>query len=912
LNIAAKVMVKPLDEVQMIAYGTTTRRFSTGSVSTVTSTEIKNQPVNNPLLALQGRMPGVFITQNTGVPGGGVNVQIRGRNSISNRNDPLFVIDGVPYSSQLLPNLAGNILQQSNENFAAGAGNPLSFINPSDIETISVLKDADATAIYGSRGANGVVLINTKKGRIGKSKASFNLSNGVSKIPRFIELLNTEKYIEMRKEAFNHDGESPNSANAPDLKDWDTTKYTNWQKELIGGTAHYTDLQASISGGNANTQYLIGGAYHKETTVFPGNFSDKKASFHFNIKTTSTNGKLNTTLSGNYMGDKNTLPIAEISNYVSLPPNAPDLYNGDGSLNWANNTFPDGINPLYFTKQEYNARTNNIVSNLNLSYQLIKGLEITSSFEYTNMQVKEIATTPISSLSPFSPIKTGSASFTDNSTRSWIIEPQATYEVTIGPSKINALVGTTIQQNTSEGQIISATGYTSDAQLQNIQAGPNRIIGSVTNSNYKYNALFARLNYNLKNKYVVNLTARRDGSSRFGENNRFHTFGSIGAAWIFSQENFVQKGLSFLSFGKLRSSYGSTGSDQIGDYRFFDLFSTSSYTYQGVIGLTPSGFNNPNLEWEETKKFEVGLDLGFLKDRIILNVGYYNNRSSNQLINYNLPSLTGFTSTPDNFPATVENKGWEFSFNSINIQSKKISWTSSFNFTIPRNNLLSFPNIENTPYASTLVIGQPIRITRAFYFRGVNDTTGLYEFVDIKGNATFNPNSTNDKTVLINTAPKFYGGFSNTLNYNGFQLDLTLQFTKQLGKNPLFKSFSPPGGFSNVMRENLSRWKNPGDRTLIQHFTQSYSSNAFVAYRNVSESDYAYSDASFIRLKNISVSYQIPSNWLKKLNFQSFRVYVAGQNLLTISKYKGIDPENNNLNALPPLRVLVFGIEMSL
>lgn len=912
VQIKLNVVVNDLDETVVIAYGTTTKRLSTGNVSAIDRKEIASQPVTNPLAALIGRVPGMFITQNTGVPGGGFNVLIRGRNSIINGIDPFYVIDGVPYTSQLLPNQGSGILQSSNGNLSQGAGNPLSFISPSDIESISVLKDADATAIYGSRGANGVVLITTKKGRPGKSQVGFNISTGISKVSKKIDLLSTQQYLQMRREAFKNDGVTPDQSNAPDLLSWDTTRSTDWQKELIGGTAHYTDMQATLSGGTANTQYLIGGNFHRETTVFPGRFSDQKSSAHFNINNMSANQKFKATLSGRYLVDNNHLPSADFTNYLSfLPSHAPDPYNPDGSLNWSNYNW--GLdNPFSFIRRIYNTRTNNLIGNLNLSYQLMTGLEITSNFGYTNMQIDEISTLPISSLNPLL-YKTGTATFTDNNIRSWIAEPQITYRLTIGKSKIDALVGTTFQQNTNKGQIVIGSGYTSDAMLENIQAAPVIAVNSVTSAIYKYNAVFTRLNYNWDDKYILNFTARRDGSSRFGANNKFHNFGSVGTAWIFSQENFIQKGLPFLSFGKLRGSYGTTGNDQIGDYRFYDLFNSTQYSYQGTVGLTPTSLYNPNLAWEETRKLEAGLDVGFLKDRIMLNGSYYRNRSSNQLLFYTLSTVTGFPSIPANFPAIVQNTGLEFSLSTANIKSTILSWNSAVNLTIPRNKLVAFPNIANTSYQYTLTVGQPLAITKSFHLIGVNDTTGIYEFSDSKGAPTSNPISGTDNTIAVNTAPEFYGGFTNTITYKGFQLDFLFQFTKQRGARQLFQSSSPPGilGY-NPGIEALNRWKSPGDKAPIQQFTQSYSSNAFLAYYYATQSDYAFTDASYIRLKSLSLSYRLPAVWIKKMNLQNCRIYILGQNLITITKYKGIDPESQRIGVLPPLLVITGGIELSL
>ncbi len=384
-----------------------TKRFNTGNVVTLSNKEIERQPVGNPLNNLQGRVAGLYISQNSGVPGGSFNIQIRGQNSINNGNDPLYIIDGVPYTSQLLPNLSEDILQRGRGSFVGG--NPLSYINPTDIESISVLKDADATSIYGSRGANGVIIITTKRGKEGKTKVDLNLSTGISNVARKLSLLNTQQYLEMRREAFANDGANPTVADAPDLLYWDTTKYTDWQEKLIGNTAHYTNIEASVSGGSSTTQYILGANYNKSTTVFPSNYSNQKRSIHIGINNTSFNKKLKISVKANYLIGDNNLPSSDIASSILLPPNAPEPLNPDGTLNWANSTWPS-TNPYAALKKDYTDRTTNLVSNLNLEYALTPYLSIKSSMGYTDMQTDEVLKTPITASNPqFT--NTGEASF---------------------------------------------------------------------------------------------------------------------------------------------------------------------------------------------------------------------------------------------------------------------------------------------------------------------------------------------------------------------------------------------------------------------------------------------------------------------------------------------------------------------
>jgi TonB-linked SusC/RagA family outer membrane protein len=909
-DIRMVVANSKLDEVKVIAYGTTTDRLNTGDVSSVSAKEIEEQPVSNPILALEGRVPGMYIVQASGLPGGAtqLNVTIRGINSLQNGNYPLYIIDGVPYTSGTLPSgTAGGVMD--------GTSNPFSFLNPSDIESIDVLKDAGATAIYGSRGANGVVLITTKKGKAGKAQVYFNMQNGFGELGHYMNLLNTSQYLEMRHEAIMNDGAQPTNSDY-DLTLWDTTRNTNWQKVLLGGKAKYSDLQGSVSGGNANTQYLIGVGYHKETSPFPGNnFNDQKGSLHVNINSTSENKKFNITLSVNYIIDGNQLGQVDLTPYaLALPPDAPPLFNPDGSLNWAPNaqgvsTWPNGVNPLAFLNEQLNLNTYNLVTNSVISYQLLPGLRIKSSFGYTNMQTNGFGDVPFSAIDPSTwPVSQRFSRFTNNNILSWIIEPQINYTKTISKGILTALIGSTIEQNTTTGRVINASGFSSDLLIQDITAATTLTPLSDVNDIYKYNAVFGRLSYNWQDKYLLDLTTRRDGSSRFGPDNRFANFYSVGAGWIFTKENIIQRELPFLSFGKLRASYGTTGNDQIGDYSYLDLYQNIpnvGIPYQGASGIYPTTIYTPNLQWELTRKFETGLDLGFLKDRILLKASFYLNRSSNQLIAAPLPSITGFTSIEENLPAVIQNKGWEFEVNTINVKSANFRWSSSFNFTTNQNILLSAPTNLSAYYQQ--LVGQQLYSVLVYHELGVNPITGLYEFASSQSGETTNPNPATDMTVRENLQPKFYGGIENCITYKSLSLDFLFQFVKQKEQD-YFNSYGGPAGFidANQPVSVLSRWQQPGDVTNVERFGE----NGIIAtsITNLLQSDADYSDGSFIRLKNLSFSWQLPSSLIKKVKMQGARIFIQGQNLLTFTKYQGLDPESGS-GGLPPLRVITFGVQ---
>lgn len=416
-------------------------------------------------------------------------------------------------------------------------------------------------------------------------------------------------------------------------------------------------------------------------------------------------------------------------------------------------------------------------------------------------------------------------------------------------------------------------------------------------------AYFGRVNLNYSSKYIINLTGRRDGSSRFGPNKQFGNFGAIGMAWLFSEENLLKESL-WLSFGKIRASYGTTGSDNIGDYKFLGTYNTTGFNYNGTSVLEPTGVFNPNFGWESNKKQELGLELGFFNDRILLNTIWYQNRSSNQLIGIPLAGTTGFNSLTGNFEATVENKGFEIDLRTVNIQRKNFKWTTTFNLTLAANKLVKFPNLESSAFASKYVIGKPLSIVHLYHALGVNPETGLYQFEDYNQDGSINAL---DKQWIEDVAPKYYGGLGNTITYCNWSFDCFFQFKNQKAYNSL--AYGASVGFrGNNAIELLERWQETGDVAPIQRATFGRFPGAGLAGQNQGASDAAISDASFIRLRNISLSYQIP----KALNSNTaITLYLQGQNIWTITNYKGADPEQSSNAILPPLKQLTLGMQLS-
>ncbi|MGN6602447.1 MAG: SusC/RagA family TonB-linked outer membrane protein [Ginsengibacter sp.] len=938
LIIQLKRSYQTLDETVFIAYGNTTRRFNTGSVSKVSAEEINEQPVSNPLAAMQGRVPGLVITSTSGLPGSSINVQVRGQNSLNPnpynplppKDNPLFIIDGVPFAPQnnninqfrSIASPGNNVLL----NNSYGGISPFNTIDPSDIESIEVLRDADATAIYGSRGANGVILITTKKGKAGKTKLSTNVYTGVSEVAHTLPMMNTQQYLDMRREAFANDGITPSSTNpsdfrtyAPDLTIYDQDKYTNWKKFFIGNPSYTTNVNTSLSGGSDNTQFLFGGGYYHQTYIYPGDFAYDRASVNFNLHLNSPDKKLSFDFSSNYSFDKNNSSgTPNLLHAYALEPNFPDLLDANGNLVWTYKGASFGvsnINPLSYLKKKYSISNFNLLSHLQIGYKIIPGLEVRASLGYNKINSAEYSGNPASSQNPVLR-RIASADFGTKDIHNWIIEPQAEYSKKFGKSNLNVLVGGTFEHDMNSSNIISGSGYSNDNLITSITGAPDKT-ATDDYSQYKYDAIFGRINYRYNQRYIVDLNARRDGSSRFGPKKQFGNFGSVGAAWIFSEESYIRKKLKWISFGKLRGSFGTSGNDAIGDYQYIARWQPTSYYYQGALGYLPQNLYNPDFSWAVTNKSEGAIEMGFLNNRLLLTAIYYRNISGNQLVDYQLPSQTGFLNVTENWSAKVQNTGWEFVVSWINFKSKKFSWNTSFNLTIPKNKLVSFPGIASSSYATKYVVGRSLNVLKKFKFLGVNDTTGIFQFLTAEGVPTYSPvnisnNKFNDIQVIGNLDPIYYGGLSNSFEYKNFQLDVFLEFRKQTGVNYLAQIYGVyvPGGESNLPAALLSRWQKPGDKSEFEKFTTNVSTGAGRAARTYfAKSSGVYSDASYIRFKNVSFSYQFSNKLLKKIQAKTLRLYLNAENLLTITNYKGDDPETQNFYGVPPLRTIAIGCQ---
>lgn len=910
VSIGSAIVLRPittnLQEVVVDkGYYKVKQRENTGDVNVVFSKEIGEQPVHDPLAALEGRVAGVYISQTgSALPGMAFTVRLMGKNSIPNNvsnNDPLYIVDGVPFSSTPLSQTS------------AGGGNlsALNNLSNSDIENIEILKDADATAIYGSRGSNGVVLITTKKGKAGKTKVTIDISQGASSQSRKIDLLNTQQYLQMRRQAFANDGllvpsikTNPTDANYDINGTWDTTRYTDWQKVIYANPAKSANLSASVSGGNTNTQFLISTGYNKLSSFLPGDFNDTKESLLLNLNHSSDDRKFQIVSSLSYVNDNNFLPAADPISALTLAPDAPPLYDANGNLNWANGTW---TNPFAALQQTVRQKTDNFIGNMNLSYEPISGLQISTNLGGNYLQSFQNKITPFISINPSFATSNNRTVYNANiNQKVWIVEPKISYTHNIGDGRLDFLIGSTFQQNLTIITGITGSNFTSDALLNSVSNASSFSGISYNQTQYNYAAAYTRLGYTYHEKYLLNITARRDGSSRFGPGNQFGNFGAIGAGWIFSRERFISDNLKFLSFGKLRASYGTTGSDQIGDYRYLSVYSPlGGNTYQGSSIIYPSQIGNNDFGWELDKKLNFGLDLGLLKDRVQVTVAYYRNRTSSQLLNYSLPTITGFSSIQANLAAEVQNSGWEFTATTSNIKSRNFTWITSFNLTSPRNKLLAYPGLAGSSLANTYVIGQSLFIQKQLYhYTGLNSQTGLYTFQDVNSDGKIS--SPQDYVANKTLTQDFFGGFQNSFTYKGIQLDVFFQFVKQTGTNYL-GNFTFPGFFSSASSNQPTLILG---NSSLEKLTSSASSNLASAYSLYRNSDAKIQDASFIRLKNVALSYQLPAPLVQKAHLQSLRFFIQCQNLLTITGYQGVDPENQG--ATPPMRTIQAGFSLGL
>lgn len=878
---------------------TTSARLNTGSVGKVTAEEIERLPIANPLLALQGKIPGVEVSAADGLPGSNVTIKIRGNNSIRQGSSPLILIDGIPMAA------ANGFFA---DNFRDLDGIVFSGINPATIENINVLKDADATAIYGSRGANGVILITTKKGKVGKLSVNLNASTGVRVLTYKPKMMNTAQYLALREEAFANDGITPTTLNAPDLTLWDRNKNTDWISDLAGQQSQNSDVLASISGGSEQLQFLLSGGFHYETTPLKGDFDHRRGDIHVSISQQSLNRKFQSSASFSYSSGVVGMLVQASQLMTSLkllPPNAPDQIDANGNL-----IFTRGVsNPFTTLKQTQETSTNNLNGNFTMSYQLLPEVRLSLNAGMGSVNGEFDLRYPASAEPPGSSTGTARRGYTRAS--SWSIYPTIEFNKNFGELRIETLLGASLQDQETNAMIIVGTNFPNDQSLANL---PMAGILTTTSdySKYRYQAVFGRIGLNWASKYILNFTGRRDGSSRFAPANRYSNFGAVGLAYIFTSEKWFRN-VPVLSFGKIRSSYGITGNDQIGEYKYLDTWRNSDggAVFNSTI-LQPDQLFNPDYRWEKNGKLEIAMELGFFKDRISASISYYRNMSGEQLIDFALPGITGFGSVIKNQDLRFLNTGWELSLSSTVFRKKNFQWSTSAFVSFPRTKLLAFPGIAGTNLERTNIIGKPLGARFGYQFLGLDPQTGLYQFIDVDKDGKIS--SPNDEVYLPRSAKiPLSAGFGNDFRFRELQVSFTTTITFGWSSNALLYTNNRPGQMRNLPVEILNLyWKKPGDNTQLQKATTSQGSKVSQNYSLFGRSDGVFLKTYAIRLQNLTVAYGLPENVRRKIRLRSCRLVLRAQNLFTISSFTGKDPESFGTSNFSPLKTFSAGLDMGI
>jgi TonB-linked SusC/RagA family outer membrane protein len=942
INIVVRYSTSILEEVQVIGYGTTIRRLQTGSVSSVKSDVLERQSVTNPIEALQGRASGLYITNTAGAVGAAPTIQIRGVSTLNTgvpvASQPLYVLDGaiIPGSGIVASFGTGSLNATLGSYWGNEGGvNPFTFLNPNDIESIEVLKDADATAIYGSRGTNGVIIITTKKGKAGATKFNFDFNTGITQASYLPERLNTQQFRQLRRDAFAMGNPTttnplvpivPTASNAPDLVTWDSTAYNDWTRFEFDNPARNLNLQGNISGGIKEFNYLASLGFVRNEDITRGDPFQERFSGLLNLNSSSRNNKFTIALSNNISSDNlkpSTGTLVFPATMRALPPNMP-LTNSDGTPFWPTNSMTSNVqnfipNPTAGEFVNVRSNTFSFINNINAAYKLLDFLTLRLQTGYTNQLNKSFTTIPSNSINPLVPgTVTPRRSESESMFQTFNIEPQLNIQKDFGRGKFEGLIGTTFFEKSTKTFGIEVDGYDTDALLGSWAGGRSVANKASTLFKYRFNSVFARANYNFDGKYLLNGTFRRDGSSRFGPENQWANFASIGSGWVFTKEKFLSDN-TILSYGKIRGSYGTTGNDNINDFRFTSLFTSTNIIYGNLIGLAPSFLSVPGFKWENTTKLDFALELGFAKDRFLFNVNWFKNQSTDLLVNQRIPSQTGFSSYLGNFPGVIENKGWEIDLTTNNLSPKSaFSWKTNFNISLLKNTLVEYPDLENSPNSSNLRLGEailnpafPSTLMRAFTFEGVNQADGLPIFRDINGDGVISTSGFNDREFVGTTFPKYYGGINNSFSYKGFTLEVFVNFARQLTTTHLYLSPTTGQIFNPVYDYYGNYWTKPGDETKYPRLYTGVGTQNVLLSNYFSNSTAAISDVFFARLRNLSLTYKLPNSWAQKLKMGSINVYARGQNLLTYTSkeiYK--DPEVMNPRGVIP-RTIITGINVS-
>lgn len=868
----------------------------TGNVSTVSGESVEQGVTINTANSLKGRATGVEVNESG-------QIQIRGQNTpLSN---PLFIVDGVQLPTEFI------IDGQST--------NPLNLFNSSNIEKIEILKDADATAIYGGKGANGVILITTKRRQTSRLQVDARFSAGTIGASRWYDFLSTEEYLDIRRKAFVADGITPDIDNAFDLLVWGDKHETNWQKEYLKNNGKvYTGL-LNLSGGTGNTFFYISSDYYESGNVFLAEKDDKSRRINNRILVnhSALDGRLNINASLGYgvFSSKERGPdtsdgalLSADETYVINAPNQP-AYNEDGSLYWYN---ASTHNPLRLKYANAHKSNTSLLGSGQIFYRLSKELDVKVDVGYTRNTSDELLTVGQNYLNPHANNSyTNRLVAADSYVDIFNIEPQINFSKALGDGVLSAFAGATYQTTNKAADEFELRDFPVESLFRNYASATVKYsVGSGTYSK-KYASVFSRLNYDYKNRYLLNLTFRRDGSSIFQRGNRYGNFGAVGAAWIFSKEDFVKENLPFLTYGKLRGSYGITGNDNVAAFLFLNAYQTGIYPYEGNTSLYLNRVANPDFSWEKNKKAEIALEFSAFRDQLQVNVAAYRNRSNSFFGSVPLASQAGLTSYMTNIPgALIQNQGLEFEIIAP-LRFGNFEWISSLILTVPQNNtLLEFDNIENSPYVNSLKVGKSVNIKRLYRFTGINPENGVPTVQDLNNDGKITAAA--DKEFSHDFDADYYGGFEQSFRYEGLRLDIFFNFEKRpFVPGYLLKYYNPLGMIGkNTLRSLATDYWTPenpnASRPGLTTTTTSAIGSAYQSY--YTESDAVYTDGSFIRLKNVSLSYDLPDRIANTLKAKNITVFAIGENLWLYTKTNQWDPETGI--SIPPLRTLTAGIRV--
>jgi len=864
INITMQPDSKMLSELIVVGYSTEQKAMTTGSIGVVKADVLKDLPVPTIDGVMQGMASGVQVSQNSGTPGAEMSVRIRGISSISGTSQPLYIIDGIPVTT-------GNFGQVGYE----GQGiNSLSDLNPADIESISVLKDAAAASIYGARASNGVVVITTKRGTNQKTQIEVNSYYGVQQTWRRLNMLNAREWMDYRNDLAGSQVFTPEQmANI--------TTDVDWQK-VIFRNAPTSNYELTATGGNQKTKFFMSGSLFNQMGILIGTDYQRmngRVNIDHNINDRITIGAsvgLTYSTTDRVEGDQ-TLH-GPLPNGISTPAIFP-IYNPDGTYN------QDGpySNALSIaeeaTNKNFSFRT---LANTYLNWDIIPHLTFSTKWGVDFLNFREHAY-------EFNTVQgqkyNGLGFETYTNVMNIVSNNFFKYKNTFGKHDIEALAGYSFEKYMTQSSFIRGQDY-ADENLQYLNTAATIVSASADANDSGIRSYIGRLNYSYANKYIASFSGRFDASSKFGQNNRTGFFPSASLAWRLGEEEFIKK-FSSVSELKIRTSYGLTGNDDIPPFLFAELYGVSAY--MGKSGIYPSSIPNPDLKWESTAQFDLGIDLGLLKNRIFLSLDYYNKQTKGLLLDRPLPLSSGFSSITENI-GSVENKGLELTLSTNNLVGA-FTWNTQLNLSANRNKVLKLYNhqpIDNIGRGNNRVQeGEPIGIFYSYNWLGVDPSTGdvVYEDVNHDGQIT-----DADRKKIGNPHPDLIGGITNSFRYKGFDLSVFLQFSYG---NDIFNGSrlyleSLQGG-DNQVEAVVNRWKKPGDITNIPRAT----SDPVKAAENKRVSSRFIEDGSYLRIKNITLGYTFDDTFLKKLKISSLRIYASTQNLYTFTYYSGLDPEVN-------------------